>query len=596
MFNCRVDLRGILKCLALTWSLVLFYRFLFIIFNLSYLEALTFSEIGLAYLYGLRFDLATVLIINLIFILASLVPLPHKLYQKILKLIFVISNAGFLVFNIADLEFFSFIDRKMTWDIFDMGSDVQNQMGQLILNYWYLTALWGGMVLGLWRFYPRRQVNQFNGLQWLGVTFLILVLTAIGIRGGLQLRSISPKSAFIFERHEAGNIALNSAYTMARSFGKKQIPMVSYFKTDQVAMDFIKQKLGGSSSQKKLHQPNVVIIIVESLSQEYIETGYTPLMEKRFEKGVFFKEAYANGRRSIEALPSILLGLPSILQKPIYQSQFQSNKFIGLPQVLKNRGYHTSFFHGGKTGTMDFNAFVKAIGVDLYVGKEDYPKQEHDDGHWGIYDHHFLSFFHSSLNRLTPPFFSTLFTLSSHQPYSLPTQFQNKFPKGQLPIHESIGYVDFALDNFFKQIEKESWYANTLFILTGDHTQKLATKAYQTAWGRYRVPIWFYHPQFEFPTYEPQKLTQHADIYPSVLDLIGSDGPHLLFGSSVFSEHSGIALNYTSGHYLLKHGRTRVWQQGDQFRSDPPDRSSEQLLKALIQYGINGLKKNSLFP
>jgi phosphoglycerol transferase MdoB-like AlkP superfamily enzyme len=433
---------------------------------------------------------------------------------------------------------------------------------------------------------------------------------AIGVRGGLQLKSISAKDAFVFETYELGNFAVNSAYTFARSLNKKGVPRVKFYKDKKEALREIQVKR--SFSQVYQHQlsekQNVMIIILESFSSEYIEAGYAPFLKELAAKSLNFEFSLANGRRSIEALPSILAGFPSIIGKPFYQSNYQGNKIIGLSQYLKNAGYESRFFHGGKTGTMGFNAFCKTIGFDAYYGMEDYPNDEHYDGNWGIYDHHFFDFMLEKTKEYEKPFLNVFFSLSSHQPYSIPHAYKGLFPKGDLPIHESIGYTDLSLKRFFGLAKNEKWFDNTLFIITADHTQKLQSKKYQTILGRYRVPIIFYHPKLELP--KQKIVAQHVDILPSVLDFLNIEhSPKLYFGSSVFNSDPGRAINFNSDNYLYATKDQLIVYDLKKFKTyalDPKSfkpklvnsKEGNELLrelKAMIYYANHGLIRNNIY-
>ena len=218
-------------------------RLAFIFYNLDYLGNCSFIEIAKAYFLGLRFDIATVLIINAIFIIFSIIPFRAKFYNLWLKLIFFLFNGVFLTFNIVDLEFFTFLGKKMTFDIFSMGGDIGDQSLQLIFNYWFLSIPTLLMLIALWKFYPKTNKEK-SYCSWKAIPFgfVILCITAIGIRGGLQLRSISSKQAFVFDKHELGNVVLNAAYTMARSIDSEGLNEVRYFKTDEQAKSLLKRQ------------------------------------------------------------------------------------------------------------------------------------------------------------------------------------------------------------------------------------------------------------------------------------------------------------------------------------------------------------------
>jgi phosphoglycerol transferase MdoB-like AlkP superfamily enzyme len=553
------------------------------------------------------------LIANTFFIIGSVVPVRNKLYNTLLKIIFVVTNFSFLCINVVDVEFFSFLGKKMTFDVFDMGSDIIDQSLQLVSYYWYLALICFIFLFILIKLYPQNKKNiMYVGsvpfYKVLPFGLVIIVLTFIGIRGGVQLRSISPKQAYIFDSYELGNLALNASYTVVRSMGKKKVKTVKYFNSDRLAFDNILRKRIFTNSELNLKKQNVVFIVLESFSQEYVDQGYTPFLSKLSEKSLYYNSNYANGRRSLEALPSILSGFPSLIGKPIYQSQFQANEFLGLPQILKNSGYQTSFFHGGKLGTMDFDAYCKSVGIEKYYAMEDYPNQDHYDGHWGIYDHHFLNYFTGILNKQQEPFFSSIFTLSSHQPYSIPPDIRSFFSQGSLEIHKSIQYVDNSLKDFFERVKGSSWYENTLFVITADHTQKLETKKFQNQLGHYRVPLMFFHPLIDLSQFKKDRITQHVDILPTVLDILGINEPRkLYFGSSVLNEDSGRMINFVGGKYLFLKDKTLLLYSTDdaqQFHLNEDSSLTKENevntlileeLKSYIQYTINGLKKNNIY-
>src|SRR5690606_9746402 len=119
-------------------------------------------------------------------------------------------------------------------------------------------------------------------------------------------------------------------------------------------------------------------------------------------------------------------------------------------------GYTNYFFHAGSRGTMGFEAYTLANGFQKYFSREDYGPHDFD-GSWGIFDLPYLQYVSNKISDMKEPFVAGIFTLSSHQPYRIPDEFNGKFPKGSLEIHESIGYADFALRKFFETAEKEKW-------------------------------------------------------------------------------------------------------------------------------------------
>ena len=224
-------------------------------------------------------------------------------------------------------------------------------------------------------------------------------------------------------------------------------------------------------------------------------------------------------------------------------SQYQSNKIDCLPKYLKQRDYKTYFYHGAQNGTMYFDSFAKRVGIDQYFGLNEYPEKSDFDGTWGVYDEPYLQYVAKHLSQQSSPFFALVFTLSSHHPYKVPDKYSGKFPKGTLEIHESVGYADYALRQFFEAAKHEPWYENTLFVITADHTQKTDRPKYADDFGRYRVPLLFYDPndsQEEFLTeLNTDQVVQHVDLTPTLMDILNIDPKgNPPFGRSLFDNDS----------------------------------------------------------
>lgn len=567
----------------------------------------SFGDILTSFLLGIRFDIAAICLLNIFIVLLSLIPTTNSKFFKFDRLLFVFLNmAGFIV-AIDDYELFLFMGKRLSLDVFAIFDDILDQLPQVILYYWYLPLAAIALAVGLYffdkRFFTLKNDNASKRSIYLG-GFLILTMTFIGIRGGLQHKSINVQSAFIQGKNELGHLVLNTPYHFLRTLKSKRAEKLRYFKTDEEAKNIVLNSRNFGPGLALDRKFNIVILILESFSLEYVEEGYTPFLKELMGKSLFLDKHLANGRRSIEVLPSILCGLPSLINDPISKSAYSGNNFVCMPKLLKSAGYQNYFFHGGSRGTMGFESYTLSNGFDKYFSKEDYPGEDFD-GTWGIFDEPFLKFSAKKISTMKEPFLAGIFTLSSHQPYAVPLKYKDKFKKGKLEIHESIGYTDYAVKKFFQQIQNEAWFKNTVFILTADHTQKHETKKFQNLVGQYRVPLVIYSPSIQFPAED--KVTQHSDIPYTILDIVGLKREGMpLIGSSVFSKDQGMAINYADGStYVMVRGTTVNtldklgssktlninWETGQ--LTEEADKPNLELM-AHLQYFINGLINNNL--
>lgn len=615
--------------LALVLGAYSLLRVLFLFHNHEVFADVSGSQIAKAFQYGLRFDLSAVVLINAPFILLSFLPLrahPSLGYQRLVKAVFLTVNFLFLCINIIDLEFFQFTGRRFDLTLLGMAGDAGVKWTAMGLYYWPLVLL-GVLIMVGWFFGygrlrsapPEEQAKPVNYLGWAINLVLVAGLMVIAIRGGLQPKPLTPVHAAVLNHNGLTQLTLNSSFTVIRNRHKIPLKRHDYFSTSEEVRQFLRPLVDGESMlSEPASRDNVVILMVESLSMEYCGAGhggrrYTPFLDSLAAQSLFFPHHYANGRRSIEAMPSILVGLPSLMPRSFMESLYCDMPLVGLGTLLASNGYTTSFFHGAPKGTMHFDVFMRLAGVQNYFGLAEYPTKADHDGSWGIFDEPYLQYMAKQLSTQKQPFAVVAFTLTSHNPYAIPKQHHGRFKKGPLPIHETIGYADYALEQFFATAQQQPWYSNTLFVITGDHTQKLETPEYANTLERYRVPLLLFHPQKQFSMVDTNRITQHVDIFPSLLDYLGiQPDQRLLFGRSVFRHGEGRALLHENGHYwLVRDGYALDFVPGGAVRlfdiakdwelaapvTDNPERQRqmEKEAQALVQYFNNGLLDRQLY-
>lgn len=598
-------------------------RIIFFVFHHEEFSGDSWGALFRAFFTGIRFDLAAIAFSNIPYLALTLLPAKitdRSSFQSFLKGIFLSCNVVILAFMVADIRYYQFTGSRITADVFLLKSEAAAQSMQLLLNYWYLLLIYVPAVVVLLRYYRENTSLTISSrplLKSILIKFATVALTVIAARGGVQLKPLKPLHAFTTGDQELGILSLNSGFTLIRSHLDSGLKSISDFADEREVEAILAQKQVPEIRDVK--KQNVVILILESCATEFIGSanggkGYTPFLDSLAEKGLLFKNNFANGRRSMEGLPSVLFGVPSLMPTPIAQSNFQTNRWVGLGQLLAAEGYRTSFFHGAKSGTMYFDGISRSAGMTDYVTIEKYPEARRDfDGAWGIYDEPFLQFWAGNLTQQAEPFFSVVFTLSSHQPYQVPHHLKDRFPKGEMKIHQSIQYVDYSVRKFFETVEKTDWYQNTLFVFTGDHTQETKSINYDTTLGRYMVPLMFFHPGKKFETVDRNRITQHADIFPSVLHFLGINaGRRPLFGRSVFGDDEGEAvISANSMDWIVSHRGVVQRDPENRFvyssykgkdtkfhKSMEATADTEVLKKRLMAYRQhfnNGLIKNTFF-
>ena len=528
---------------------------------------------------GLRFDVVAILYANVLYIFLMVVPLRSRrkrIYTIVTDTIFYVTNIILLVPNLADTAYYPFSLKRMTIDIFSYistGDDTANMMPQFIRDFWYVFLLWMTSIFLLVYIARRIRVSDkiirrkhknYYLFQTLAMVFII-ALTVLGVRGGLQLKPVGILDASEYAPSQETPVVLNSAFTLMRSYGQEGIKRVNFY-TDEKEMTGIFNATKNYSSPDSLgnvipmQKKNVFVIILESFSSEHIgalnhqkgnpNSDFTPFLNSLIEKSIVY-EGFANGKRSIEGIPAVLASLPTWMAEDFITSQYASDKFNSLASLLKTEGYNTSFFHGGKNGTMGFDSFCRSAGFDNYYGKNEYPNPEDFDGHWGIWDEPYLQYIAKTLNATPEPFMSAVFTLSSHHPYKVPEKYKKKFRKGPLEIQQTIMYSDYALQKFFEKAATMPWFKNTVFVITADHTSEAWQPFYKNRVGQYFIPIIFYEPQNSTVGHK-DIIAQQTDIMPTLLDMLHYPKPFIAFGGSLLRNNEPrFNLSYLNGNYQL---------------------------------------------
>jgi phosphoglycerol transferase MdoB-like AlkP superfamily enzyme len=609
------------RSLLLLSSLLTIYalvRLIFYVYNRGLFSGFSNKEVAESFLLGLRFDLVAIVLSNLpVFIFFSLPSKwQQKSYLKALALsFFVVVNLLFISLNLADIELYQLTGKRSTIEFLKLAGDIQNQAVQLIVHYWYLSLAAVVLTYLLYRTFPAFvSSKKYRRVHPIFEYLILASLLALSARGGWQLKPLKSTNAFIFSKDELGILALNSTFTMIRSKGTQvQRRIESFSKSEQDK--YLPTNITWASAPT--HE-NVVLIILESFALEFVGAanggnGYTPFFDELSAKGMLFKNGFANGRRSIEAIPSLLSGIPSLLPDPFITSDFSSNRIEGLGSVLRREGYTTGFFHGAENGTMYFDSFSQRAGFQHYFGLNEYPQKEDSDGHWGIFDEPYFQFAVREIDKMREPFASVIFSLSSHQPFSVPKKYAGRFPTGTLEIHESIGYTDFSLRKFFSEAEKRPWFNHTLFVITADHTTKSDQASYSDSLGHFRVPIFFYRPGGKLPLVDIEQVVQHVDIPLSIMQLLGvRPEKWTRFGRSIFSSQPEWVMNRTEAGYwyLDKDGLIKSDENGGGAEFYTPqggrvlavgnildEKKRGQLdlrMRALLQYLFNGMLENKL--
>lgn len=559
------------KRIAIIFLIYQICRLLFWIYNKD-----AFSGISpTVFVGGMIYDLAAIGMINLLFVLLYLVPGNFKYsfrYQNSVKIIFYTVNLLFIATNFVDFEYYKFTSRRSSIGLLTakgMENEIMGLIPSFLSEFWYLPMGFIVFAILVWKSLGKSKQfgtdiisPQLVSKQVVTVIFS-LALFILFARGGFSNKPLRVVDAVKYSSIGNAAVVLNTPFTVLKTIGKNEtLTDPKFFSKEE--LDKIFNPIFTTSYTEKPIKKNVVIIILESFGDENLRQGYTPFVDSLITESYYFKNGFANGKVSIDAVPSTLSSIPSLLNNSLISTSYSLNEIYGLPKIMKNQGYDTSFFHGAFNGSQNFDQYCKVAGFNRYYGKDQYVGPEAFDGKWGIFDEEFMQFYSTQLAAFKQPFFSTIFTISSHTPFILPEKYKGKFKKGTTKIHETIGYSDFALRQFFKSIKNEEWYKNTLFVFTADHTSPFGKGFYSNNVGKFRIPVFFFDPSNPSLKGISEQNFQQIDILPSVIDYLKINDKIITYGKSYKSKEDFIVTyidnvyNYIEGSMYLAFDGTKT--------------------------------------
>ena len=341
-------------------------------------------------------------------------------------------------------------------------------------------------------------------------------------------------------------------------YTSKEYPFLHKFNTpDLLGPFFNKQKV----------QPTFVFIVVESLGRAYSGDeaylgSFTPFLDSLMKHSLYWENMLSTSGRTFSVLPSLLGSLP-FGEKGFCEMGEKMPPAQSLLSLLKPYGYKSSFYYGGDANFDNMGLFLKKQKIDLISDKADFgsgyeklPAKENGFS-WGYGDKATFKKYLTDLNaKPVGPRIDIILTLSMHSPFLIKEQdlYNAKFDKRLASLNltnekkeynklykaqfATMLYFDDALRGFIKEYSKRKDFANTIFIITGDH--RMPEIPISTQLDRFHVPLVIWSPMIKTPRVM-KSVSTHFDVLPSFLAFLQANYK-MKFPSSVSFVGHGLDL------------------------------------------------------
>jgi phosphoglycerol transferase MdoB-like AlkP superfamily enzyme len=522
------------------------------------IEKIPLADIIQMPLRALRLDFATACYIMVIPFLilvvqsiysAKWVNFLNKIYTAILCFAYALTTAG-------EIGIYSEWKTKLTYKVIKYlsnPSEIYNSSDTgiffllvFLLLFMFLTGFFAYI-----KFFAVNIIREKRNLIF-SLIFLLFTppLMFIGMRGGVQQIPINQSESY-YSKHNIVNLAsVNNLFNLYISifenlpnFNKNPYVFMDSKKAAMEIKEIYKTKKDTTISVLTNPHPNIVLLILESWSADLIqdlggEPGITTEFKNLEKKGLLFDQIYASGSRSEQGMASIFGGFPA---HPISSITVQPDKFVKLPSLpkeLEKDGYTTSFYFGGQLIYGNIRSYIIFNNFDKIMEGADFPANI-PRGKLGIHDQYTLDYQMNDLENQKQPFFSALFTVSTHSPWDQPYKRPLTWGANENNYINAAYYTDHCLGDYFRKVEKEPWFNNTLFIIVADHSHNSYRNWDPQSKEYHKIPLLFYGNVLkdEFRGKRWHKLGNQQDIAATLLSQLGLDHKMFHWSKNLFNPY-----------------------------------------------------------
>lgn len=350
-----------------------------------------------------------------------------------------------------------------------------------------------------------RKLNFTATPIWLRAILCLVLLAGnfLLIRGGLGGSPITQSMAYFSKEQLLNNAAVNTEWNLISSALASKMTKTNpyvYLDNDQAAKDVKDLYTATKDTTIQIlstKRPNVVLVIIESFTADLTKTlgneeGITPNFDSLINNGVLFTKIYAPGNRTDKGVIATLAGFPTLGTGSIVKWPEKMEKLPSISQALFKTGYQTSFFYGGESEFDNYKAFILSHDYQKLTDKNNFNGQGMKS-RWGKFDEVVFERQLTELNKEQQPFFSTLLTLTNHEPFDLPGTAKFGRADNVANFKSTAYYTDSCIHAFLTQAKKQAWYKNTLFVFVADHGHLFPKNKDEIFTPqRYHIPLLFY--------------------------------------------------------------------------------------------------------
>ena len=446
-----------------------------VVFMLSYRSEHMFSvgDIFDVVRHGLSLDFSTALYFLIVPFLLTIASIWVRVPRWLFLVYYAFIAVAFALAFVADTSLYGFWQFKLDASCLQYLESPTEATASVSAGYLLLrvvaVAVIAVLIYGLYRLTgPFEQNNTHpahkNGLLETALYVLLMPLVVIGIRGGLDESTTNIGQVYYSQNQYLNHSAVNPVFSFLSSLSKSGDYIVSYdYYSDEECAALTDSLFTTASNHTdtllNTTRPNIVIILMESCGGQFTDLGghteITPRLNQLATEGIYFTECYANSWRTDKGVVSALSGYPAFPVTSVMKIPEKSRKLPAIAKSLAAEGYATKFFYGGDINFTNMRSYLLSTGYQQLQWKADYPADQQRSAQWGVRDDlMFMSLLSDirgerlTLNGERSTWLKTLLTLSSHEPWDVPTKDLDD------EVYNAFHYLDRCVGTFIDSLRQ----------------------------------------------------------------------------------------------------------------------------------------------
>ena len=427
--------------------------------------------------HGLSLDMTTAAyVVSVPWLLLAVLPDGAALRAGLRTWLAVAGAVVGLVF-VADASLYAFWHFKLDSSIFIYTDKPGESLASVSRGYVAARAAAVAAAAGLcvwlyWRAIPRQTSTTLAGRL---AVLLAAPLLVVMMRGGVGKGTANVSRAYYCENQLLNHSAVNAVFNLMYSLGKTEDFASEYqFFSEEERAALMAGMYGVEADSTvavlRTQRPDILLVVWEGCGMEVTRrSNCTPELMQLMEEGVNFTRCYANSFRTDRGQLSLMAGWPAIPLTSLMKIPQKCEHLPALPRRLLEAGWETTYWYGGDLGFTNTGGYMHQAGFRRTVGEGDMALEGRHRTEWGWRDGPVMELVADSMEAAGEqdgrrPFFYTLMTLSSHEPWDVPTHRI----EGDKRLN-AFNYTDECLGRLVRRLKASPLWQNLLLIVTADH-------------------------------------------------------------------------------------------------------------------------------